>query len=107
MFLILKPGEVFSIPSGPVRIERSTKVGESGEHAKTPNLLRLLPDLEGNEPNQFRLAFQGDEGLNGGKGKALFVPENLKPGDRLQIAWVDTRSACALPVGSIPPPMLP
>lgn len=82
----LKPGEVFSVPTYPIRIRRSiSKFKEMG----TPMIARLEKDTQ--RDGYF---FKGKN--SNGKGKVLFIPANIKAGDTLIIEWVDPTCARAI-----------
>lgn len=86
----LKDGTIFQIPEDFAELvyQNSTSREAAFLH-ETPHVMRLLAQPDGNCTFMRR-------GTNG-HGFVLFVPP-VKAGDRLQVAWVDTHSACAISV---------
>ncbi|HLD31877.1 MAG TPA: hypothetical protein VJB37_03215 [Patescibacteria group bacterium] len=92
----LKPGCRFEVDFDPKdayqRVDH--RKPREGEVAETPLVFRLILGSKG--------LYEVKERHAHGRGKALFVPADLKRGDSLEIQWVDARCTRAVRCESTP-----
>lgn len=100
----LKRGTVITVPKPSMMLTHAASKPDA-EGGKTP----LIARLRRSSGDVFAFA-RPEECLPGIPGsiksreftrvptKALFIPKDVRPGDKLRVEWVDGNSACALPV---------
>jgi hypothetical protein len=91
----LKEGGVITVPVDAVRQDSKSQRFSP----QTPKVLRLR-EVKRKKGNLFEIkSFEDDARLREAadyRGKVLFAPANIQPGDELRIEWVDLTCACAV-----------
>lgn len=91
----LKEGNVITVPVGVVR--QNSKSRQASQ--ETPKVLRLR-QVRCRQGSLFEIKTYNDEArardASEYRGKVLFAPANISPGDKLRIFWVDPNCACAV-----------